>query len=557
VVEEFIVTTEVIRCIFLNDPRLSFKFRLYVFAMEVLDIYKEIGTSAWQDRFGFECKATRDFFRNTMTHFTTHAQTLREFQGKLRKYSSIEDKATVNTFFSRCAEVESKLEDFQNDAKAWENEGKSQIVFTSEWAKPFNQIPYLLPAAAIFKLYIVPFFAVLLPLLAWILPFVIVRVFFNIPMPFETYIQMMLNMWLGGKTWTQMDLWAQARVVFQTGWTAFGLFQGIYQPIQQALHAKEIDKEIVKQGLLLQEFIQTVKGLFAFFEPHTRIGCYSLNEIPLEEPRQTYAYIREHPNDLRWIWQKVAELEMCWRLAHCPDVCYVEFMNTKKPYLMIEDFYDASIQSKEQKLSSCSFEGNAIHGLITGPNKGGKSSTLRAMCLNVWLAQTVGLAFAGTMRLTPFSWIRSGLRLADTPGEESLFEREILFATKTIQYAQSSKTGRGLVIYDECFHSTNPPDGEKTARHFLRELWLSKTVVSVVSTHVFSLVDTAPSSIQRLCVPAIETENGIEYTYTLSPGICKVSSVEELYKKYGFAQVRSNKKANLSALNRKPHERSK
>jgi hypothetical protein len=524
--------------------------------MEVLDIYKEIGTSSWQDRFGFQCKATKDFFRSKMTHFTTHVESLQEFQNQLRLYSTIQEKHSVNELFSRCAELESQLDDFQEDPKAWEKEGKSQIVFTSEWAKPFNQIPYLLPAAAIFKLYIVPFFAVLLPLCAWILPYGIVRVFFNIPMPFQTYLDMMMNMWLGGRTWAQLDLWGQARVLFQTSWTVFGIVQGIYQPIQQALHAQNIDKEIVKQGLLLHDCIRSVKQLFSLFETHTRIRCYCIEDIPLDEPRQTYAYVRDHPNDLKWIWQKVAELEVSWRLAHCPDICFVEYTKGNRPHLVLDEFYDPSIQTSSKKLSSCSFGGDANHGLITGPNKGGKSSTLRAVCLNVWLAQTVGIAFAGKMRLTPFSWIRSGLRLADTPGEESLFEREIMFATKTIQYATSRKTGLGLVLYDECFHSTNPPDGEKTARLFLQELWTSKTTISIISTHVFSLVESAPTTIQRLCVPAIQGETGIEYTYTLSPGVCKVSSVEELYKKYGFVQVRSKREANLSALNRKPHERS-
>jgi hypothetical protein len=520
--------------------------------MEVLDIYTEIGSSSWQDTFGFECKATKDFFHSKMKQFTTHTNTLQEYQAKLRAFSTIKDKDTVSTLFSKCAQLESHLEDFQEDPKSWEKEGKSQILFTSEWAKPFNQIPFLLPAAAIFKLYIVPFFAVLLPLCAWIIPYGIVRVFFNIPMPFETYIQMMMNMWLGGRTWTQMDLWGQARIVFQTSWTVFGIVQGIYQPIQQALHAQHIDKEIVKQGHLLQDFVKTIQELFVFFESYGPIRCHCISEIPLDEPRQTYAYIREHPNDLKWIWQKVAELEVFWRLAHCKEVCFVEYTKSSSPYLSIKDFYDPSILSTTKKVSSCLFTKQAHHALITGPNKGGKSSTLRALCLNVWLAQTVGLAFAKKMVLTPFSWIRSGLRLSDTPGEESLFEREILFATKTIRYARSPRVGLGLILYDECFHSTNPPDGEKTARLFLENIWSSTSAISIISTHVFSLVESAPPNIQQLCVPAIETPMGIEYTYTLSPGLCKVSSVEELYKKYGFGKVRSKEKANLSALNRIP-----
>jgi DNA mismatch repair ATPase MutS len=136
------------------------------------------------------------------------------------------------------------------------------------------------------------------------------------------------------------------------------------------------------------------------------------------------------------------------------------------------------------------------------------------------------------MKLSPFLWCQSGLRLADKPGERSLFEREIMFSKQTLTL--SKKKGYGLVLYDECFHSTNPPDGEKTAQIFLSHLWKSPTTISIVSSHVFSLVESATDTVEKLCVPAEQTPEGIHYTFTLTPGICKVSSVEEIYKKYRF-----------------------
>jgi DNA mismatch repair ATPase MutS len=68
----------------------------------------------------------------------------------------------------------------------------------------------------------------------------------------------------------------------------------------------------------------------------------------------------------------------------------------------------------------------------------------------------------------------------------------------------------------------------------LEHLWMSPSVLSVVSTHVFELVETSPTHVQRLCVPASISDSGIRFSFTLVPGICKVSSVEELYKKFGF-----------------------
>jgi DNA mismatch repair ATPase MutS len=216
----------------------------------------------------------------------------------------------------------------------------------------------------------------------------------------------------------------------------------------------------------------------------------------------------------------------------------------------MKEFFDPSIAPELCVPSSLTLTNPTSHAMLTGPNKGGKSSSLRALCLNVWLAQTFGLVFAKSARLTPFAWIQSGLRLADSPGTESMFEKEILFGVSTLRLAKSGRPG--IVFYDECFHSTNPPDGEKTARIFLESLWSYSNVVSLVSTHIFSLVESAPSSIQRLCVPAEKTPTGIVYSFELAPGICKVSSVEEIYKKFGFPLVspRSNLKLNLIKSNR-------
>jgi DNA mismatch repair ATPase MutS len=163
--------------------------------------------------------------------------------------------------------------------------------------------------------------------------------------------------------------------------------------------------------------------------------------------------------------------------------------------------------------------------------------------LNVWLSQTYGVAFATAATLTPFAWIESGLRLVDQPGAQSLFERELSFASKVLR--RSNLSERGLLLYDELFHSTNPPDGTKTAKRFLDSLWTSNSVLSVVSTHVFELVEASPKHVQRLCVPASLSDTGIRFSFTLVPGICKVSSVEQLYKKFGFpASPKDNPKDN-------------
>ena len=500
-----------------------------------MDIVKEMGSTQWIEPLGFQLEETKQLFLQRLKAFKTKPEQILSAQKpieSLRTVLASKETITMSKLFLKLKEFESKLQEFRKKPEDWEHESLSQLVFTQEWSQPLNQVPYLLPALSIFKIYIFPFFAVIIPLISWILPYLVLRFMFGISMPFENYRKMLFSMWLGGKDWSIMTTWEHVRILFQTTWTLFGMAQGIIQPIQQAFHMKKINESIVERGQTLQRFVATVKEFFALYTATTGITVNSahMDLWPTDEPLQLYAYVRDHPHDVDWIWTKIAKIELEWRIALCPDICFVKPRRGSKPFYAIRQFFDPSIPASRACASD--FVSSAPHTLLTGPNKGGKSSILRAILLNTWLAQTMGIAFAESMELVPFHWIESGLRLVDEPGEQSLFERELAFAAKVIRRTKTSQ--RGLLVYDECFHSTNPPDGKKTSQRFLNHIWARSNVISLISTHVFELVEDAPAEIQRLCVPAEITPTGIRFSFSLAPGLCKVSSVEELYTKYRF-----------------------
>jgi DNA mismatch repair ATPase MutS len=142
---------------------------------------------------------------------------------------------------------------------------------------------------------------------------------------------------------------------------------------------------------------------------------------------------------------------------------------------------------------------------------------------------------SGHVRLRPFDWIATGLRLEDRPGSTSMFESEVEFAIQIVQRAKATPDQIGFIFFDELFHSTNPPDGARTADIFLQKLWQTPNTASFISTHVFDLAKKAPKKIQRLCVPAQKNEEGgLTFTYTLQKGICEVSSVDVILKEKGL-----------------------
>jgi DNA mismatch repair ATPase MutS len=131
-----------------------------------------------------------------------------------------------------------------------------------------------------------------------------------------------------------------------------------------------------------------------------------------------------------------------------------------------------------------------------------------------------------------FSWIADGLRLDDKPGKMSMFEREVSFASHIL----SKKDGCGLVLYDELFHSTNPPDALFCSKTFLGDFWRYETVTSIISTHSFELLNSLPQCVKPICCPAEEDPltRKIKYTYRVEPGICRLSSVREVLAEAGF-----------------------
>jgi DNA mismatch repair ATPase MutS len=175
---------------------------------------------------------------------------------------------------------------------------------------------------------------------------------------------------------------------------------------------------------------------------------------------------------------------------------------------------------------------NSKHALLTGPNRGGKSTALRAVLRNLILAHCFGVGIGSYIELTPFDWIQSCLRLEDLPGRASLFEREVAFAAASLSRPIGK---RGAVFVDELFHSTNPPDAAAASAHYLQQLWNQPQIASIISTHVFELVEAAPAGIQRLCCPAeLRADGSVDYKYGIARGICKVSSVGEIMQEQGL-----------------------
>ena len=503
--------------------------------MDTTSLLRESRAESALDRLGFATEVGKQQYKQQLQKLTPNIGILQRRQATilaLRKSLDVETDKKLESLFQDIQTIEPEFKIFF-DSSDVEKDSYQQLLF-SGW-KPlqvFNTVPFLLLALAFFKKFIVPALAVLTPLFMVVMPYVFLKYWYNLPISTDQYIKILTGMF----GLQNLDL-KNPRTILQGGLTMFSIGQSIYQPIQNAIHLQTIHQQMMKKAEAAQRFVvcseqilQCLPSAYRYKNP--------LQDMETQDIHRLFASFWDEPHRLRLALQCVGDCEVVYRLAKCPIAKPVVFKASDKPYMSIQDGIDPFLENPIPY--SLLFNCKSHHVILTGPNRGGKSSVLRSTLLNLVMMQTFGVGFAlpsGKLELRPFDWIATGLRLEDRPGNASMFESEVDFAIQILQRAKQQPEKLGFLVFDELFHSTNPPDGARTADIFLTNVWDHKNLASFISTHVFDLAKKAHSKIQKLCVPAQKQEDGdLHFTYTLQDGICEVSSVDLILREKGLLQ---------------------
>jgi len=507
-------------------------------------------------------KTSSDLTKTLATSTLTHPRMLIGRQQTIMylRSKSSEIKETWGARFARLAEIEEDLGTFfTRDGKekdSLEDDAVAQLSFQYDALKPLNHIPWFLFAISLFKIWLVPAMSILLPVLMWILPYILLRFVYALPITQEQYMHILNNMLSGNLAIPAMGQMAPVRAepmsfktIFQYSMFAFTFAQSMIQPVQNAMHLYKTDticvklgKQIVEVKKFLQEFradLGPVNGI------HVKLS-FSLEHLSDDDIRMAFISIQDTPENIHMVFRDLAHLESLWRIAQCPLLNPVTFIKDK---LILTGCSDISLNVEKAVESSIEM-GEKSHSILTGPNGGGKSSFLRATLQSVLIGHAYGFAPAREAFMPRFVWIASGLQLRDTPGKYSMFETEVKFAADCIR--ATTMDGPGLVLFDELFHSTNPPDSERSAIQFLHRLWKKTQTFSIVSTHLFPLIRAAPSNVQAICCHATQLEDGsIDFSYGVQPGVCEVSSVHKVWENFGLARYRPRSGSDPQSLSAK------
>ena len=195
-----------------------------------------------------------------------------------------------------------------------------------------------------------------------------------------------------------------------------------------------------------------------------------------------------------------------------------EFVDAEDPYFEAEGLYHLLLQQPVPYDVKMNVDSNFI--FLTGANMAGKSTFIKSIGLNIFLAH-IGLGVpAKSMKLSLFDGILTNINVTDNLAKgESFFYNEVQRIKNTVVRINDGR--KWLVLIDELFKGTNIQDAMKCSTTVIRGLINIRHALFVLSTHLYEIGEDL-RSYPNISFKYFETranEFELEFSYQLKDGI--------------------------------------
>jgi len=480
-------------------------------------------------------------FLNQLKNPTADIPSLKRIQTPLlalRRVNASPLQTALHTFQS----TESTFQEFGSSTDPLVEESTEQIIWNpaSMMGRLCNHSPLFLESMIAWKTLALPGITVLSPFFAVLVPYLFLYIHGMQP-PFQEYLTTIRGVVRGAVTVPSL-LKAKGesdRIGFMLESLYICIMIGIFlssmwTQVTSAWHLRTIAASLREKGTLLRTGITAAESVYSILSSYPtkiRKGLQSLlleGEKVLEPFKNTtdsgiglFARLWNNKAPLEPLVSWIGKVDVHAAIASLSTICFprwtttshIEFKDLIHPTLLHPIANDVLIQKG---------------AILTGPNRGGKSTFCKAIGISLLCAQSWGFAFASKALLSPFKRIETALSPADTLGRLSLFEAEIEFAKSVVEAPERPL----FVMMDEIFHSTNAHDGVEASRVFLNRLYALPHTISLISTHYRALAEEFP--ITALQAETIPQKDGLTYTYKILPGISTASSVLDILREKGL-----------------------
>jgi hypothetical protein len=402
-----------------------------------------------------------------------------------------------------------------------------------------NEYGLATEAMVFFRTILVPGMSVLLPLFIFLTPIVLYVVVLKQPLSLDAYFNFLsvalkkaMPSVLGKPRFGGRGGLLESGEQFAHIGVSVAVFAGsIWSQISSALSMRIVVADMRRRAeavIRMRDALATIDALRGGSHARYAWGGGSL---------QVFGHAWNEPDHVHALLAEAAAADAALSVALTKRTCFVSFGD----YIDADHLWHPGVPASERVYNSVRLGGERRSNvLLTGPNRGGKSTLLKSLGAAVLMGQTLGLAFARRFRQPAFATITTALAPADAIGEKSLFESEIEFAMR-VRERIAARAGPVFLMMDEIFHGTNAHDGVEAAQVFLDDLYArpaADDIYSVVSTHYMDLpARYGKEQTQNLCMEATvdpADADRLVYTYKLCDGVNRFSSVREILQERGL-----------------------
>jgi DNA mismatch repair ATPase MutS len=215
---------------------------------------------------------------------------------------------------------------------------------------------------------------------------------------------------------------------------------------------------------------------------------------------QTLAHFKNLKNNrelLNTATKQIGELDALIALAQwfiqvntqTKRACLVNFIesdNSQQPYIRSSHMWHIGLSTDKvvtNNLVLSKQEGTKL--IITGPNGGGKSTLLKALGINIILAQSYGIAAAESMDMHIMHRLITNMIVTDGKNKSHMVA-EILRAEECLRLLECRKKTEFtcVLIDDSLFTGTNRERTEQLAHQFIKDLGDYHNCCTLVATHM-------------------------------------------------------------------------
>ena len=466
------------------------------------------------------------------------------------------------------------------------------LYFKNHYLQVFNTSEWFLKIYNYFQILFIPIYGLIAPILFFIVPYIIVRVFFGFKIPLKFYFNIIKHTFFGNSMTANLfgnsKLVSLMQLIYQ-GISLFLYGYGIYNSFKMAMTLNKIINMIHEKVNNLAKFIKTAYELYQeakgildlepltvsylelwdnLFEksPHLlsdkgkilRTFFLLINGkdklIPLLQMTgfidtiNSISYLYTINNTQKQTQNTVEQFDVVVGLDGketkenkkeiLKSYCFPEYLvGSDEPRLVCDNIWNPFLNSLKAVKNDFELgKENPNNILITGPNASGKSTFIKSVVLGVLMSQTISISPCNVMSITPFELLNTYLNIPDAKGRESLFEAEMYRARNHIDQVYKLKpTDFSLVIMDEIFNSTNYEEGVAGAYIIGKELGNIKNSLTIITTHFNYLTKLEKTKMFKNYKFEVEKiDKQIIKSYKIKEGVSKQYLALDLLEKNGY-----------------------